>query len=114
MNKVKGNYLWWAGVHIFAGILIAVLTIYTRMNFVYVLLSAIFPLAAFVSWFDKTHKPDERETVILLKVYASAGFVALVIVSGFHESFSNNIVPALWSSFLTSRGLFGFIYFLKD
>ena len=114
MKKIKGNYIWWSAVHLAGGILMALLGYLTSWDYVFVLVITILPLAVFKMWFEKGSKPDERETGLLLKVHAWAGFVTVFLISGFHKSFSNDIAVALWSIFIISRGAFGLYYFLKD
>ena len=117
MKSIKGNYIWWAAVHLAAGILFVVLSVLWEVEFLYVLAVCLFPVAVFNVWFNHGHKTDERERYLLLKVYSRSGSYTLVFLTYIFmggKADISYVLHALWSLALILKGGFGLFYFIRE
>ncbi|MCD4776721.1 MAG: hypothetical protein K8S15_11815 [Candidatus Aegiribacteria sp.] len=117
MKSIKGNYILWSAVHLTAGILFTVLSIFWKVEIAFILVVCLLPLAVFNVWFNQGHKTDEREKYLLLKVFSRSGsftlvFLTYVFMSG--KADINYVLYALWSFALILRGGFGLYYFIRE
>ena len=115
MTKIRGNYLWWAGANLLAGILIALLGfILNDMKPIFVLAIVLIPFGTFNFWFIHGTKADEREKQIIHFVFAMSGlaiFTTAWVLALFNNPFG--VYPIVSVAF-ASRGIYGLHYFLKD
>ena len=118
MKSIKGNYIWWSAVQLAAGILIALLSIFWKVEPPFILMVSLLPLIAFFIWFGYGREEDEREKFLLLKIYSRSGSLVLVLLTYMFigEKFKIDIsfILALWSLALLSRGGFGLYYFIRE
>ncbi len=126
MKSIKGNYIVWSAVHLAAGILFLALSLFwdtdllVEGHYIYILWVSMLPVLIFVLYFNRGHKPDEREGYILRKVASyswTAMYMALggllVRMSGGRNPTADWIV-ALWCVALISKGGFGLYFFIRE
>ncbi len=117
MKSIKGNYIWWAAVHLVAGLLIALLSILWKCEFLFILGVSLPLVAVFNIWFYYGREDDEREKYLLLKVYSRSGsftlvFLTYIFLSGKVDT--SFILHVLWSLAFISKGGFGLYYFIRE
>ena len=112
--KLKGNYVFWSSLHILAGIMVFALGMLTGIEYYIILAIFLLPLVGYKLWFEKSYKPDERETQILAKVYAHSGSSTVFLLYCAHNLIMGNFEVVLWGLYLFLRGAFGLYYFTRS
>ncbi len=114
MTKVKGNFYWWAGGNIAAGVLFVILgLLLADMKPVFVMAIILIPFGTFDFWWIHGSKADERETRIVTKVFAQSGlflFTVAWVLAAFNSPYG--VYPIFAAAFI-SRGACAIYYFQK-
>lgn len=80
MTKVKGNFYWWTGGNITAGVLFAILgLLLADMKPVFVMAIILIPFGTFDFWWIHGSKADESESRIVTKVFAQSGLFLFTV-----------------------------------
>ena len=124
MKSIKGNYFIWFGVHLGAGILFTVLSLFWDTNILvkghYLYILGITALPLFILMFlDNGHKPDERETYLERKVETYSWRVIIMVLFGMYALLRRydptaDWIVALASIALISKGGFGLYFFIRE
>lgn len=114
MHRICDNYISWSIAHMVAGLVIGAFGFFTRIDYPFYLFVVLVSLLVFQRLVRRDHKPDERETQLLLKVQSHAGVWTLVFLPAFHARLGDDFFSAIWGVFIFLRGCFGLYFFLRE
>ena len=126
MKSIKGNYILWSAVHLATGILFIVLTLFWDTNllvehhYIFILGMSTLPAFIFIMYFNRGHKPDEREEHILRKVTSYTLSAITMVLLGMYGRLDKGCDPTplwiaiLWGVTLISKGGFGMYFFIRE
>ena len=122
---IKGNYILWSVLHLVFGILFAALSLFwdtdllVKGHYIYILGISALPALIFIFFFNKSHKPDEREEHLERKVASYSWSTIFIVLMGMYGRMHKcNPTPdwiiALVCVALISKGGFGLYYFIRE